>query len=145
MHAEIIGPDILIVLIVGLILILPIWAAIDAGGKPGWAFERAGTNKTLWIVLPIIGIFVCGFVGIVSGIVWFASIRAKVVSAMSDGNPPSQVAFGGTRAVPPPPAASATPPGWFADPAGAHELRYFDGRDWTAHVSDGGSQGLDPL
>ena len=28
--------------------------------------------------------------------------------------------------------------GWQADPFGRHELRYFDGSAWTAHVSDGG-------
>jgi Protein of unknown function (DUF2510)/Fibronectin type III domain len=28
--------------------------------------------------------------------------------------------------------------GWYADPAGRHEYRYWDGTDWTAHVSDGG-------
>jgi len=28
--------------------------------------------------------------------------------------------------------------GWFADPVGAHELRYFDGATWTDHVCDQG-------
>ncbi len=26
-------------------------------------------------------------------------------------------------------------PGWFADPLGLHNLRYFDGADWTDHVT----------
>lgn len=29
--------------------------------------------------------------------------------------------------------------GWFEDPTGAHELRYWDGEAWTDHVSDGGA------
>ncbi len=29
-----------------------------------------------------------------------------------------------------------TAPGWFADPAGQHGLRYWDGTTWTAHVAD---------
>jgi hypothetical protein len=29
-----------------------------------------------------------------------------------------------------------TAPGWFADPAGQHVLRYWDGTMWTAHVAD---------
>lgn len=35
--------------------------------------------------------------------------------------------------------------GWFADPAGAHELRYFDGASWTDYVSDRGSYAVAPL
>ena len=34
---------------------------------------------------------------------------------------------------------------WLADPAGRHELRYWDGRQWTSSVSDGGEQSQDPL
>lgn len=37
------------------------------------------------------------------------------------------------------------PAGWLADPSGRHELRYWDGRQWTASVSDGGEQSQDPL
>jgi uncharacterized protein YxjI len=37
------------------------------------------------------------------------------------------------------------PPGWHADPVGRHQLRYWDGRAWTEHVSDGGVQSADPL
>ncbi len=29
------------------------------------------------------------------------------------------------------------PAGWYADPAGRHERRYWDGTDWTSMVSDG--------
>ena len=44
---------------------------------------------------------------------------------------------------PPPPVAVAVPAGWLADPSGGHELRYWDGREWTAHVSDSGEQSMD--
>lgn len=37
------------------------------------------------------------------------------------------------------------PAGWLADPAGRHELRYWDGAVWTAHVSDAGAQSEDVL
>jgi hypothetical protein len=79
--AEVIGPDILIVF--GFLLIpvlLGIWVAVDAGGKPDVAFERAGTSKTLWIVLPIVGIFIC-VMSVIVAIMWFAAIRPKVVAA----------------------------------------------------------------
>jgi Protein of unknown function (DUF2510) len=43
---------------------------------------------------------------------------------------------------PPPPAAPAA---WVPDPTGRHELRYWDGAAWTAHVSDRGAEATDPL
>jgi putative membrane protein len=42
------------------------------------------------------------------------------------------------------PAAAVAPGGWFADPSGRHQLRYFDGTIWTVHVSDDGVTGVDP-
>ncbi|MDZ5621680.1 AIM24 family protein [Nocardioides bizhenqiangii] len=34
---------------------------------------------------------------------------------------------------------------WHPDPTGRHELRYWDGSQWTEHVSDGGVQSTSPL
>lgn len=42
------------------------------------------------------------------------------------------------------PAAGGPPSGWYADPAGRFELRYWDGSVWTEHVSRGGQQFTDP-
>ncbi len=36
------------------------------------------------------------------------------------------------------------PAGWYADPAGRYELRYWDGSAWTEHVSRAGQQYTDP-
>ena len=41
--------------------------------------------------------------------------------------------------------AGAHPANWYPDPAGRHELRYYDGAQWTDHVSSGGRQSVDPL
>ena len=41
-------------------------------------------------------------------------------------------------------AAPAVPAGWYADPAGRFELRYWDGSAWTEHVSRAGQQFTDP-
>ncbi|HWU22613.1 MAG TPA: DUF2510 domain-containing protein, partial [Nocardioides sp.] len=38
-----------------------------------------------------------------------------------------------------------TPANWHPDPTGRHELRYWDGTQWTEHVSDQGTVGSDPL
>ncbi len=49
----------------------------------------------------------------------------------------------------PPGAAPPTPPtspaGWFPDPNGRHEHRYFNGRAWTADVADAGQRAVDPF
>jgi hypothetical protein len=44
------------------------------------------------------------------------------------------------------PAAPAEPPAdWYADPAGHHQFRYWDGSAWTDHVADNGQASVDPL
>jgi hypothetical protein len=40
---------------------------------------------------------------------------------------------------------TSNPARWHADPTGRHQLRYWDGRAWTAHVSDRGVAATDPL
>ena len=44
----------------------------------------------------------------------------------------------------PQPATPSVPAGWYADPAGRFELRYWDGGAWTEHVSRAGQQYTDP-
>lgn len=34
--------------------------------------------------------------------------------------------------------------GWYPDPSGRHAQRYWDGTDWSAHVSDGSTTTTDP-
>jgi hypothetical protein len=43
-----------------------------------------------------------------------------------------------------PAAEPAVPAGWYADPSGRFELRYWDGTAWTEHVSRAGQQFTDP-
>jgi uncharacterized protein YxjI len=38
----------------------------------------------------------------------------------------------------------ASPAGWYADPLGRHQLRYYDGTQWTEHVSSNGQTMIDP-
>lgn len=57
----------------------------------------------------------------------FSKDGSDVAEAPSD-----QVAFGGV------------PPGWFRDPSGRHEQRYWSGSAWTEHVTDRGIPGTDP-
>lgn len=43
------------------------------------------------------------------------------------------------------PETTTWPAGWFPDPTGRHDHRWWDGGAWTAHVADAGIAGLDPL
>jgi uncharacterized protein YxjI len=36
------------------------------------------------------------------------------------------------------------PPGWYPDPFGRHETRWWDGNQWTEHVASHGRQAVDP-
>lgn len=39
----------------------------------------------------------------------------------------------------------SAPPAWLADPTGRHQMRYWDGQQWTDHVSNAGVQANDPV
>jgi hypothetical protein len=56
----------------------PIGTAISAAQYPGWAFQRAETNKAFWIAVPIVLIFACGPVGLGLSIAWFRTYRGRV-------------------------------------------------------------------
>ena len=48
---------------------------------------------------------------------------------------------GGTT---PPTDTPQHPANWYPDPLGRHEYRYWDGAQWTEHVSSHGKQSVDP-
>jgi hypothetical protein len=83
------APEFLILGLIGIVpLVLGIVVAVDAGHFAETAFQRAGTSKTLWIVLPIVGIFACGLVTIVAAILWYSSYKPKVARAAAAGTLP---------------------------------------------------------
>ncbi len=47
------------------------------------------------------------------------------------------------RSSPPVSAGDAAPSGWYADPAGRHQRRYWHEGRWTEHVADGGRRSVD--
>ena len=57
---------------------------------------------------------------------------------------PAAVVPAAVTPTPDPAPAPAVPAGWYADPAGRFELRYWDGSTWTEHVSRAGQQFTDP-
>ena len=59
-------------------------------------------------------------------------------AGMADSSDQAVDAAGGSA------AESSVPAGWYADPSGRYELRYWDGNAWTEHVSRAGQQFTDP-
>ena len=66
------------------------------------------------------------------------------ITPMSTYEPAVTAAPAAAAATPAAAAAPAVPAGWYADPAGRFELRYWDGSTWTEHVSRAGQQFTDP-
>ncbi len=57
--ADIFGPDIFIVLIALFCsVVVPIWAIADAASHPAVAFSGAGSNKTAWIAVIAVALFI---------------------------------------------------------------------------------------
>jgi hypothetical protein len=82
------GPVELLVMLFGLIpLALTLWGIIDTATRPDWAFIQSHQNKPLWLVLQIVGFFLC--LGWIVSIVYLASVRPKVAAAQAGyGGPP---------------------------------------------------------
>jgi hypothetical protein len=84
-----------------------------------------------------------GSVGVVNFFLGWTFIGWVVALAMAcrsaDRNVVVNQYAAAAQAPPPPPS----PAGWFPDPEGKHQLRYFDGAQWTQHVSTGGVAAID--
>ena len=83
-------------------------------------------NGDQWLVVVLIVVPVVA----VAAVAWvvFAAVRAGV----RHGERPSALPRGSVA-------------GWWPDPFGRHELRWWDGSGWSGHVSDGGVQSTDPI
>jgi hypothetical protein len=57
---------------------------------------------------------------------------------------PTTPAASAPAAAPAAAAVPSVPAGWYADPSGRFEQRYWDGGTWTEHVARGGAQYTDP-
>src|SRR5689334_15271952 len=95
-------------------LVLGIYTVVDAAKYPEWAFQRAGSSRTLWIVLPIVFILFCGIGALVMGLVWLTSKRQQLEAAMIAAGHPSpraqQPPWVGPPTDGPPPASPSPPP-----------------------------------
>ena len=86
----------------------------------------------LFLLLTVFGAGILGMAGVVLGIIvlW---VRGQ--ARQMRHSPTRQPATWEQGAV----------PGWYRDPGGRHELRYWDGLRWTEHVFDRGTQAVDPI
>jgi hypothetical protein len=57
----------------------------------------------------------------------------------------SEVTTGAAPPPPPPVSLPTVPASWQADPVGRHQMRFWDGQAWTAHVSNSGVAATDPI
>jgi hypothetical protein len=76
-----------------------------------------------------------------------ANDTSSSTSGWGTSDSSSSGSWGGSAQQATAPAAQTTPSvpaGWYADPAGRYELRYWDGGAWTEHVSRAGQQYTDP-
>lgn len=66
---------------------------------------------------------------------WATTVTAEPEPAVVTAEPTPVVAAA---------AVNAAPAGWYADPSARYDLRYWDGSEWTEHVSRNGQQATDP-
>lgn len=80
MNAAVLGPVVTIVALVTFAIVaiaffvLPLYCIIDAVSRSSQDFERADSNKTLWIVLPFV-------FGIFAAIVYLVAVQPKLRAA----------------------------------------------------------------
>jgi hypothetical protein len=80
---------------------------------------------------------------------WGASAETVTSNSVDMGVAAAAVAVPAVAAVAAPAAAApaavvTTPAGWYPDPSGRFEMRYWDGNAWSEHVSRQGQQYTDP-
>jgi hypothetical protein len=131
------APRWLVALILSLIFLVPACLLLAMVRRRRWAYvvvlvlfavSVPGTVSGLGRHLHPLPVFVWAL------LFWAVGIAAAVLLLRR----PAREWYGFSR----PP----TPPGeWREDPTGRHQLRYWDGEQWTEHVADDGTQGSDAV
>ena len=102
------------------LLFYVIWFAfaIALASIPAFIASRKGRPFALWLLF--------GF---------FCFLPALIVSiVISDRSPGSLYTGSGYPQWGPQSGAPAAPPGWYPDPGGSPQQRYWDGTRWTEHL-----------
>ncbi|MDQ2727798.1 MAG: DUF2510 domain-containing protein [Actinomycetota bacterium] len=156
--ASIVGTGVGVVLLLAA-LGLSVFGIVDAARRSQAAWDRAGQSKVLWIVLLVVSI-ILDFIfltGLIISILYLVVARSRLGRAgtgeaqpggwgqapwawgQSPGSTPPSSPGSPSPAAPAPatgdPGRSGSPvAGWYADPGGSGQRRYWDGRSWTAEL-----------
>lgn len=79
---------------------------------------------------------------------WVSREQAEIVAAANESLRATQgapVPSAATAPTTPEQSSAPTPAAWYPDPSRRHQVRYWDGHDWTADVADRGLQTIDPV
>lgn len=112
------APECLILIVMLFGTAIPVWFF--------WKiFERAGlpTGYAFLVLIPSVGFLIA--LAVLAFSRW-----PSIDAGIAQSGPPV--------ATPPAPPAQAAAPGWLPDPTGEHELRYWNGNEWTSDVHDRG-------
>jgi hypothetical protein len=124
------------VLVVGSLVML-IVSLIDIVRRPEWQWKMAGQEKTLWLLLVIL----VNFLAIPSLIYWFnirKKLKAVEAAAASGQYGSGHMTYAGWEPIPSQsPSPSSAPAGWYPDPSGKAQLRWWDTVTWTDATSTG--------
>ena len=111
-------------------LVFWIIALVEVARTPDHAYRAVGTEKTTWLL-------VVGLAGWIGGLIYWFGTRQQLARTGAIGPGVAGGAYGAPHGGPHQPVAPyqpATPPGWYQNPV-ADGLRWWDGRQWTDHVS----------
>ena len=78
------GPAEMIILVgILVLLVLPVWAIVDALQATEAQWEAIGQQRTLWLVLIAAGTLCGGLIGTILAIVYLATVRPKLRTAQA--------------------------------------------------------------
>jgi hypothetical protein len=118
---------------------------LSNGSADALAAELTRKSAEGWEVVSIVPTFdgrYCAFVRRSTGAPSAATSHAPATggyAVASTGAPAEAEAAGDAQ-----PGQPLPPADWYADPSGRFEMRYWNGSDWTEHVSRKGKQFTDP-
>jgi len=101
----------------------------------------ADAELLFWVFFLLVGPALCAVIAHARGIEWWVGALLGLLSFVGFIVVCVMKPNGQVRGIAPPPPGAR----WAPDPTGRHQLRLWDGSQWTANVSDRSRSGWDPL